>query len=114
MVGCPVEEGVGEFPRAEAREDGLDKGRGENGGEAVQFRGVGVGLFGEDRDEDVGNRSIGVIIIIVMGRCGKREFAEDREKRKRTEFEFLWCPQCHQSHLDDDNNYNCLGYRTYL
>lgn len=111
MVGCPVEEGVGEFPRAEAREDGLDKGRGENGGEAVQFRGVGVGLFGEDRDEDVDNRSIGVIIIIVMGRCGKREFAEDREKRM--EFEFL-CPQCHQSHLDDDNNYNCLGYRTYL
>jgi len=65
LIGGPLEEGEGEFPSGEAREDGLDKGRREDGSEAVEFRRGGVGLLGEDGDEVVDHRRI--IMKIVMG-----------------------------------------------
>jgi len=85
LLGGPLEEGEGEFPSGEAREDGLHKGRRENGSEAVEFQRGGAGLSGEDGDEVVGHRRI--IIRIVIGCCRIREFGEDRGKR--TEFHFV-------------------------
>lgn len=50
----PVEEGLSDFPAAEACEYRFDEVRGEGGSEAVEFGGVGSeGLFGEDGDEGI-------------------------------------------------------------
>lgn len=68
LLGGPLEEGEGEFPSGEAREDGLHKGRREDGSKAVEFNGGGgAGLSGENRDEVVGDRRI--IKRVVIGCC---------------------------------------------